>query len=205
MAYRASYGWLSISILLGACPAGGSGPSGTARGLDDGPWDPEMCTAEAQQRQFPGTCTQADFDTWNQCLIDACQDVFATCYGPNYRSGTFAGACGAFAQCASRCACNDGACTAACPGAQACADCLTRNVCGGDCEEPRCALAGSGIDGSKTCEDLRVCCIGLRDADGRQRCIENVDMLAAIPGGEYSCASLYGLYTTTEISTTCTQ
>ena len=179
---------------------GGASPSGT--GLDNGPWDPELCSPVAQSRgAFPGTCTQADFDKWNTCVVEACQGTFETCYGPEYRDGKFAGPCQPFIECAASCSCNDADCTLACPGAKACADCVQANVCGGDCTEPACALAGTGIDGTKTCADLKRCCLGLSDAADSAECASNADMLADIPGGEFTCAGFYGVYRS--ISSTC--
>lgn len=125
--------------------------------LGDGPWDPEACSPVAQQmaEQLPGNCTRAQIDTYFDCLNTACEDTLRTCYGVDYRAGSYAGPCGPLIECAVDCACSDDDCVQACPHEQACGDCFTDNLCGEDCSIPSCAAEdGAGLG----CSDLLACC-----------------------------------------------
>jgi hypothetical protein len=200
--------WLCVILatIVWACGGDDGKPepasnSASRIGLSGGPWDPESCSPQAQAKSFPSTCKQADFDAWNECVVAACQTTYDICFGKGRATGDFSGACAPFAKCASACKCSDGSCTGKCPGAQACADCYSANVCGGNCAEPTCALAGTGIDSGKTCADLKRCCSGISNASSAQQCTSSANMLDAIPGGSYSCAALYDTFR--KLSSTC--
>src|SRR5258708_21921627 len=50
----------------------------------------------------------------SDCVNQKCDATFQECYGPNYKSGTFAGACGANITCTQKCDCNDATCYGKC-------------------------------------------------------------------------------------------
>jgi hypothetical protein len=197
---------LTLAVITSACGGDDDDSKPTSHddskvGLSSGPWDPESCSPQAQATSFPATCKQSDFDNWNECLVDACQSTYDTCFGKGRSTGNFSGACAPYAKCAAACKCSDTGCTGKCPGAQACADCYTSHVCGGDCKEPACALTAIGVDATKTCADLKSCCAGLKDAASAKQCSTSASMLDAIPGGAYSCAALYDTFK--KLSLTC--
>ena len=153
----------------GSSGKGGSG-STAGTGSSDEPFDPETCSPMGQvESMLPKGCTQAEIDTYTDCITDSCEPTLEKCYGPDYRSGTFSGACKDNLECATKdCTCGDSACMMNCPGASACGQCFVANPCGTDCKIPTCAVAGGladagiDIDLDKTCEDLLKCCAALR-------------------------------------------
>jgi hypothetical protein len=183
---------LSLAAALGCGSSGGGGGNdGGGSGGSGG----NMCAPNT------GTsCTQAEINTYNTCVQNACNSEFVTCYGPSYKSGTFSGVCASYMQCQNACACTDTACRSACVIPAGCTSCLTAiGTCsvGSGCTIPAC-LSGGGFDGgipgldggfpgldgglpgfdgslpfdagNFTCADLTACCNAITDAQQKQGC-----------------------------------
>jgi hypothetical protein len=97
-------------------------------------------------------CSQADVDSYNNCLADRCDMAFKTCIG-DVRNGNYGGPCGPSVMCTNKCACGDMVCRNACP--QPTPECLIclfgpgltcQNSSG--CARPACY--GPGPDGGMT-------------------------------------------------------
>ncbi len=69
------------------------------------------------------TCT--GIDGWETCVIGQCGPELASCYGPSWREGKFAGPCESYARCKTACGCET-ACIEACAMNQptVCTSCL---------------------------------------------------------------------------------
>ena len=93
------------------------------------------------------TCTAAETNAYSTCVQNACDASYRTCLGPNYRTGSYSGPCGAYYNCFGACACNDTACILACglPVAE-CQTCLlTIQTCTNTCTQPACfSTTGTG-------------------------------------------------------------
>src|SRR4051794_21987837 len=103
------------------------------------------------------TCTKAETDAQNQCLINKCESAYTPCIGTGWRTGDFGGSCGAWFKCVNTCGCGNLNCLLNCgtPPAE-CQTCLTNaNSCQMTmCPQPACfgmkADAGitlPGVDG----------------------------------------------------------
>jgi hypothetical protein len=117
-----------------------------------------------------GECTEADLKPYSDCFNTKCESKYKECYGPNYLSGSFSGACGTYITCTQKCDCaasNYASCVQACVQDSACTECAKGFVtCTNGCTLPACATAGtssgtSGTSGSPsgaTCATLQACC-----------------------------------------------
>jgi len=96
-----------------------------------------------------GSCSAAEIAPYNTCLQTACDSQFKTCFGPNYKAGSYGGACAAYLTCTSKCACNDTTCASTCTPDATCLTCLLGTIsCSGSCTAPACASTTTGTGGS---------------------------------------------------------
>jgi hypothetical protein len=174
-----------LGFTLFAVAAVGCGSSGGSNGGNDGGGaggggGGNMCAPTGAS-----SCTQAEVNTYNTCVQNACNTQFVACYGPNYKSGSFGGACASYAQCQNACGCTDTTCRNACTIPATCMSCLTTiGTCtvSSGCAIPACFGGGfdggiPGLDGgfpfdagNFTCADLTACCNAITDADEKQGC-----------------------------------
>src|SRR5438128_2132063 len=81
-------------------------------------------------------CSQSEIETFSQCVQTKCDPEYQTCAGPDYKHGVFAGVCKVYLDCASSCACGDGACAQRCAAPSAeCTTCLQNVV---PCQKQNC-------------------------------------------------------------------
>jgi len=202
---------LALAMVVAACAmssgCGGDDDGGeapvTGNGLGSGPYDPETCSPMAQQQTMvPAGCTQAELDEYVDCMTMSCEPTFRTCYGTDYRSGSYGGACKELLECAtSRCKCNESNCIANCPGSMPCGQCFLDNPCGKECKIPLCgyrgALKDAGIKNlDKTCDDVLACCAAQPTPEGRKRCSDGINQIKQVGGAnaDLGCAPLFQIY-----------
>jgi hypothetical protein len=145
---------LLSSVMLVACggsstkgaggTSGGSGGKSGAGGTSGG--IPKTLACRSSSSTMGTTCTQAELDGYSACFATACDPTFQMCYGPGYKSGQYSGPCGTYETCASKCACNDTACTSACGTTPTdCTSCLAGLLsCAFSCPLPACFTSGLG-------------------------------------------------------------
>jgi len=145
------------------------------------------------------TCTnQADVTKYSQCVATACDSQYKQCFGDNFKSGTFGGACGTWITCTQKCGCGDTACAQACglPD-QACQDCEKGfATCAQSCA-PAVACQTASSSGSttssggtgKTCADLSKCCPNISDANYKSACTQTVSS-----ANDQACGAAYSTY-----------
>jgi len=144
-----------------------------------------------------GTCSQAQSDTHSACMVAKCDAQYAQCYGPGYKTGTFAGApCSDVQACDQKCACNDTKCREKCAVSGECVKCafevLAPCLTAANCTAPACSDDDGGSDsggggndsggggndsgggGSVNCGVLDFCCKRLPDP-AKSKCGEIVD------------------------------
>jgi hypothetical protein len=188
----------------GGSSSGGSSSGGSSSGgSSSGGF--KQCASPTQS-----SCSQADLDTYNNCVLAACDADYKECYGSNYKSGDFSGgSCSSLIACESKCACNDTACSAAClkgpdggiaidPTCSACSQKLGTCVSGTTCTVPACMKTGSssgtsGTSGSsgssgQTCATLQACCDKITDATFKSACQSAHDSAS---GNDATCNTLY--------------
>jgi hypothetical protein len=190
-----------LGFLVGSC--GSSSPSG--KGL--------MCPPGST-----GSCTQAELDTYDNCVIGQCGSTLTTCYGSGYQSGSFSGPCGTFGSCISKCGCTDTACKTACgqpsSDCQSCLTPFTACILSSSCTLPACLLSGGGAGGTSggaggrtggaggftgslggstgttgTCADLLACC-NAASATLKPTCMTEYN--AVVSMGDATCGALLG-------------
>src|SRR6185436_11211914 len=72
------------------------------------------------------TCTQAERDSYNKCLLDNCSTAYAPCIGSNFQStGELGGVCGTWLKCVNACDCGNAQCFLACGPMGPPADCTS--------------------------------------------------------------------------------
>lgn len=198
---------LFVAAAIGCGSSGGAGNDGGGSGGGNG----NMCVPNS------GTCTQSELNTYNNCVQNACNTQFVTCYGTGYKSGSFSGPCGSYMQCQSACACTDTACRNACTIPATCTSCLTTiGTCtvSAACTVPACLGGGfdggipgldggiPGLDGgfpfdgnfpfdagNYTCADLTTCCNAIADAQQKQAC-----QLIVSLNNTQACSAAVGTY-----------
>lgn len=191
-----------LGFTLGSC--GSSSPSNsTGKGL--------TCTTGST-----GTCTQAELDTYDNCIIGQCGSTLATCYGSGYQSGSFSGPCGTYGSCASKCACTDTACKTACgqpsSDCQSCLTPFTACILSSSCTIPACLFSGGGSGGTSggaggrtggaggftgslggttgttgTCADLLACC-NAASATVKAACMNGYN--SVVSSGDAACGGV---------------
>ena len=137
--------WVRVvagAVLLTACSGDSDSSSGESTGRN--------VYGECPSDDMSETCTgEAAYDN---CVQDACDDTFKSCFGTGYASGSYGGACGSVVTCMFGCACGDTACELAC-AQNASSECITcydeADACveQSGCEEPQCST-GSSTGGS---------------------------------------------------------
>lgn len=138
-----------------------------------------------------GSCSAADFEPYQTCVTEKCDSVYKQCYGADYKSGKFSGACGTYIECVQKCDCNDTKCFSACKPDSACTECSKGfGTCSSGCTIPACATEGSSSGGttSGTCADLQACCDAIADADQKSGCQQAKD---AANGNDSTCGQYY--------------
>ena len=140
----------------------GSSGSGTASGF-------KQCSTGSSSSS---KCTEAEFKPYTDCYSNNCDTKYKECFGADYKSGTFSGACGTWVTCTQKCDCsasNYASCITACTQDSACTECSKGFLaCGNGCTLPACATGGTpdgGGGGGATCADLTACCAKLSGAD----------------------------------------
>ena len=135
-------------------------------------------------------CTDEQVAGYYDCVESACAPTLATCYGPDYQMGVYAGACGGLLECVTDCGCDDASCTNACTGAEACGQCFFENPCGTECL-PNCYPEL----GDATCDDLEECCATMAEPQSRADCREVVDIARMLGEfGDLECSSAYTIF-----------
>jgi hypothetical protein len=194
-----------MSVALASACGGGSkkagdGGSGGASGSGSGI---KMCAPDNN------TCTAAESKAYSDCVTTACDTQYKECLGPNYKSGSYSGACGTYVNCFNACPCNDTTCLLGCglPDA-ACQACLASfQTCSGTCTEPACystggtgtggrsgggsgGSSGGGTGGSSgggaTCADLLACCDASTNATAKAICMMQYENIKN--AGDATCA-----------------
>lgn len=171
---------------------GSSGTSGTGTSGSSG----DSSSFKSCNEDTPSTtCTQAELQPYDDCLLNACEADYEKCYGSNFKSGTFDGPCGTFITCQQKCACGDTMCLTACGEPDmACSACIEDAAgCGNSCTAPACLDQGSsgssgssGSGGTHTCADLQPCCDAQTDADTKSACDQVVSSAM-----DASCSAYY--------------
>jgi hypothetical protein len=197
----------------GSGTGGATGGSGGAAGGTGGVPNLAMCGTSGN------TCTKADTDSYNTCLVTKCESAYVPCIGPNWKSGDYAGACGTWFKCVNACKCGDLNCYLACGGApEACTTCLqTASACQKQmCPRPACfdtapdgglpnfgdaglpifgdgGITFPGIDGGgMACDDLKKCCDSMTNAEQKMSCLQAWESFKALP--DFYCAGTLSGY-----------
>lgn len=176
-----------VATALFGCPGGSGGGDGGTAMVAERAWDPIMCSSMSSL----GDCSTAHLQEWADCELANCQSKLDACYGPQFRSGIYQGACAAFMECARSCSCYDAECVAACSLNDECATCLEATPC----EAPgACELMCDVVPtADKTCEDVMRCCPGLPDAL-RADCMSEAANNQGTADGELNCSGIYPFY-----------
>ncbi|MFT3767784.1 MAG: hypothetical protein QM820_20200 [Minicystis sp.] len=186
------------SVALGAGCGGGS-----SSGTDDAPVVLPPTNAGTSCQQSGGTCDdQAAVEAYSTCIVQTCSAEYAQCFGPDYMSGTFGGACGDYLSCAAACQNCDQACIDACTDQHftgACKECITGPIAtcavsaisSGTCKLP-CA-PDLPIGGSGGCDDFKACCDSLSGAQATS-CTMTYESVKL--GGDLACGVAFSSYKT---------
>ena len=132
----------SLGVALGSCSSSSSNSDG-APNSDGSSSTGNGITCHSGGN---GTCTQAEIDTYDNCLLGQCGSQLSTCYGSGYQSGNFSGPCASNGSCISKCSCGDSACNTACgQPSSTCVSCLSSVAScflASTCTQPACLSAG---------------------------------------------------------------
>lgn len=162
---------------------GASGSSGQSTAFKD-----------CSQQQSGGTCTEAEYKPFSDCLLTNCESAYVECFGPDYRNGNFSGPCGEYIGCIQKCDCNDNACVLECVKnmGEECQACTPKfSTCQKSCESslPECAKQQDNVDaGTKTCADLKACCDKMEAGQTKDAC-NNAHQNAG--GNDATCNGYY--------------
>lgn len=168
----------------GGGPRAGSGSVSTGNTADD--------IAMCMMMGSTGSPDCEGIDEYTTCVMEACEQEYETCLGPNYLQGDFSGGmCESLAECTETAS---DPCT--CDADSECINCFIDNLvsCSMTCPLPDCS-GGGGTAGSgglpmsdKTCDDLQECCNSL-DGQAMTACLAQYD---AIKGaGDAACGIAY--------------
>jgi hypothetical protein len=183
----------------GSVGGGAAGGGGAGGGLTN---PTTLCPSDT------ATCTQSEWNAYTSCLAVACDSQYQICLGASYRSGSYGGPCGPWAQCLTACGCGNPGCRANCPAqTAACASCYANiSSCLVTCTIPACAItpadagapmdAGSSgaVDGSAgaACAGLMACCQAMGDAASVADCLDTYATIAGI--GDNACQQVHDEY-----------
>jgi hypothetical protein len=155
----------------GAATGGAGGAAGGAGGA------PNLGCGTAAN-----SCTKAETDAHNNCLITKCESAYRPCIGDGWQSGNFGGLCGTWFKCYNACGCGNFSCAANCglPPAE-CQTCLmnANNCQTSMCPQPACygvqgdgGVTNPGSDGGAggACADLQKCCDMITNAQLKAAC-----------------------------------
>ncbi|APR78363.1 Hypothetical protein A7982_03710 [Minicystis rosea] len=182
-----------------ACKGDGSDGGGGSGGTANAPVVLPPSNGQSCQTGS-GTCDdQAAIDAYSTCIVDTCDAEYKQCFGENYASGTFGGACKELMDCSSKCESCDQTCLQACSNQHftgACKECITGPIAScavsaissGTCKLP-CVSVGGGSGGA--CDDLETCCNSL-DADDKTTCLSQYTQVKL--GGDFACSAALGTY-----------
>ena len=145
-----------------------------------------------------GSCSEQQIKDYSQCVEQACQSQYKSCFGPDYRSGDYAGPCADYSECLGGCSCEDDRCRAACEQPPACTTCMAGfSSCGLSCATKiACALPGGGDGGAgsdEACDDLAACCESISDDRQSLQCKMAHAQLSTF-GVSAACASALNVY-----------
>lgn len=132
--------------------------SGGPSGADDGgevPSGVRICPPP----ELPTACSDEELAPYRACVGAKCDEAYKACFGPDWKRGTFSGACGTYIGCLNECECSDLECRMSCVRDQACTECLQGATCSDACELPRCA--GTAPADDESCGALAACCEAL--------------------------------------------
>jgi hypothetical protein len=158
---------------LGSSGGGGAGSSGAS-----GPMTPLPAGKNGTCLGDPTTACadSAGITAFGACVSTQCNSAYTACFGPDYRTGSYAGDCQDWANCTGACAGCDSTCLASCRDqhyTQACDTCVTQQlqpcisnaIAAGQCSAPCASDAGAGgaaaADASTStggCTSLAFCC-----------------------------------------------
>jgi hypothetical protein len=176
--------------------AGSNGRSNAGASASSSPPTTSECGAGMAPPPAMGNCTAKQIQDYVDCAEASCSSTFKTCYGPNYASGKYGGACQPYVECARACGCENASCVQKCTGANECAQCFTEHPCGTECL-PNC----NAKPGDKTCDDLALCCATISSAQNKSSCNQIVTQARMLGGsGDVLCNSSYMLFS---VSGTC--
>lgn len=202
------YGALTIiagALALAAgtgCKSGGGdggGGSGTGGSAQAAPVVLPPTSNGQSCQQSGGSCNdQAAIDEYADCVVAACDAEYKQCFGADYMSGTFGGACGDLMGCAAECEDCDQACLKSCSDqhfVNACKDCITGpilscvvdSLTSGKCSIP----CGPSSSTGGPCDDLKTCCDSLTGADQSQ-CTTTYSQVKL--GGDTACSGVLSTY-----------
>lgn len=193
----------AASLALLACKpddpagAGGSGGSGGTPAASTPVVLPPTSNGKSCQTASSSCTDQASIDAYGECVVKTCDPQYKQCFGNDYATGTFGGACSDWMGCASTCKDCDQACLTACSDQHfvgACKDCVLGPIF--DCvldaiTTKKCDLpcVPSSMGGS--CDKLKDCCASL-PADKEPDCTSTYNQISI--GGDQACQSALNVY-----------
>lgn len=204
------FGLLSACVQIGS----GTGGSGTNGGGAPLPVPLPPPSGGAACLDLSKTCSDAEqIAAYTQCVFTQCQAAYATCFGPSFANGSFAGDCKDYGLCVSACATCDETCLSACHEkhetatctvclAQQIRTCARVEVATGACTAPCTTLsdAGTVIDATsaapdastsqRACDSLILCCSALPPEDA----LNCQNALAATNDVDSACGNVLATY-----------
>lgn len=194
----------ALALAAGSgCKSGGGeggGGSGTGGSAQNAPVIlPPTNGGQSCQQSGGGSCTdQAEIDEYATCVVTTCDGEYKQCFGADYMSGTFGGACADLMTCASQCQDCDQACIKSCSDqhfVSACKDCIVGPIvsCVIDAlTSGKCAIpCGPGTSTGGPCDDLKTCCDSLTGSDQAQ-CTTTYSQVKL--GGDTACSGVLDTY-----------
>jgi hypothetical protein len=182
--FPAVFLWLAAN----GCGDGGDKKAG---GGDSAQAVPGMMCSGASS----GACDKKEVAAYGQCVQEACGDQYESCFGPDYRDGTYdGGPCSEYYTCVGKCDCGDSKCQTGCGIApDDCQRCLASQVqqcvVESSCKEPSCTSTnGGGLSGAKgACDQWKKCCDASTDTSplGKDLCVMEYNALHSL--GDATC------------------
>lgn len=182
---------MRIRFILAAAPLAWAFGLGIGCGGDSDNGSTKQANSSPVTGCPAGQCDPAQVQAYGACITDACDAEYQTCYGPDYKSGTYSsGPCATYYTCLGKCRCGDNACLSGCGVApsdcQLCiANKITYCVSKSACVAPSCT-SGPGALG--TCNDLATCCAAITNSTYKTLCDAELNG-AKQQGGDIICDS----------------
>lgn len=195
-------GALAIAASTGCKGGGGEGGGGSGGGAGGSSQDAPVIlppTNGQSCQQSSGSCTdQAAIDEYASCIVTTCDAEYEQCFGQDYMTGTFGGACADLMGCASQCQDCDEACLKSCSDQHfvtACKDCILgpivdcaiSAITSGTCSIP----CGPGTSAGGACDELKACCDSLTGSD-QASCTSTYNQVKL--GGDTGCMGVIATY-----------